>query len=73
MEYPLVVGSEYLWPGRFHERLHIPTRQYARIERGQVSTIGLEVSAKNTHSTRRTNITQPRGRISSFRCAAFAI
>lgn len=27
----LIVGSEYLWPGRFHERLHISTRQYARI------------------------------------------
>jgi len=30
---PLMVGSEYLWPGRFHERLHISTRQYARILR----------------------------------------
>ena len=29
MEDPLMVGSEYLWPGRFHERLHISTRQYA--------------------------------------------
>ena len=26
MEDPLMVGSEYLWPGRFHERLHISTR-----------------------------------------------
>ncbi|SMO96317.1 hypothetical protein SAMN06265380_1291 [Ruegeria faecimaris] len=26
MENPLMVGSEYLWPGRFHERLHISTR-----------------------------------------------
>lgn len=26
MEEPLMVGSEYLWPGRFHERLHISTR-----------------------------------------------
>jgi len=31
MEDELMVGSEYLWPGRFHERLHISTRQYARI------------------------------------------
>ncbi len=23
---PLMIGSEYLWPGRFHERLHISTR-----------------------------------------------
>ena len=25
MEDPMMIGSEYLWPGRFHERLHIPT------------------------------------------------
>ena len=31
---PIMVGSEYLWPGRFHARLHISTRQYARIVRG---------------------------------------
>lgn len=24
---PLMVGSEYLWPGRFHERLHISIRR----------------------------------------------
>ena len=24
MEDEVMVGSEYLWPGRFHERLHIP-------------------------------------------------
>ncbi len=28
MEDELMIGSEYLWPGRFHERLHISTRQY---------------------------------------------
>ena len=30
---PAMIGSEYLWPGRFHERLHISTRQYARLVR----------------------------------------
>ncbi len=25
MEGRLMVGSEYLWPSRFHERLHIST------------------------------------------------
>ena len=30
MEDPLMVGSGYLWPGRFFGRLHISTRQYAR-------------------------------------------
>ena len=27
MNEPLMIGSEYFWPGRFHERLHISTRQ----------------------------------------------
>ena len=55
---PLMVGSEYLWPGRFHERLHISTRQYARLVRDWVSSIGLEVTAYGTHSMRRTKVTQ---------------
>lgn len=33
MREPLMVGSESLWLDRFHERLHISTRQYARIVR----------------------------------------
>ena len=57
MEDPMMVGSEYLWPGRFHERLHISTRQYARIVRDWVSSIGLEVTAYGTHSMRRTEVT----------------
>jgi site-specific recombinase XerC len=58
MKDPLMVGSEFLWPGRFHERLHISTRQYARIVRDWVSSIGLEVTAYGTHSMRRTKVTQ---------------
>ena len=58
MEDPLMVGSEHLWPGRFHERLHISTRQYARIVRDWVSSIGLEVTTYGTHSMRRTKVTQ---------------
>ena len=58
MEDPLMVGSEFLWPGRFHERLHISTRQYARIVRDWVSSSGLEVTAYGTHSMRRTKVTQ---------------
>jgi len=58
MKDPLMVGSEYLWPGRFHERLHISTRQYARIVRNWVSSIGLEVSAYGNHSMRPTKVTQ---------------
>ncbi len=42
MEEPLMIGSEHLWPGRFHERLHISTRQYARLVREWVASIGLD-------------------------------
>jgi len=49
IEDPPMVGSEFLWPGRFQERLHISTRQYARIVRGWISSIGLEVTAYGTH------------------------
>ena len=58
MKDPPMVGSEFLWPGRFHERLHISTRQYARIVRDWVSSIGLEITAYGTHSMRRTKVTQ---------------
>jgi len=53
-----MIGSEYLWPGRFHERLHISTRQYARLVRDWVTSIGLEPSAYGTHSMRRTKVAQ---------------
>jgi integrase len=55
---PLMVGSEYLWPGRFHKPLHISTRQYARLVQGWVASIGLEPSAYGTHSMRRTKVSQ---------------
>ncbi|SHI31999.1 Phage integrase family protein [Palleronia salina] len=58
LEDPLMVGSEHLWPGRFHERLHISTRQYARLVREWVASIGLEPSAYGTHSMRRTEVAQ---------------
>ncbi len=58
MQDPLMVGAEYLWPSRFHERLHISTRQYARVVRGWVVSIGLKASAYGTHSMRRTKVTQ---------------
>ena len=53
-----MVGSEHLWPGRFHERWHISTRQYARLVRDWVTSIGLESSAYGTHSMRRTKVAQ---------------
>lgn len=58
MDDPQMIGSEHLWPGRFHERLHISTRQYARLVRGWVSSIDLEPSSYGTHSMRRTKVAQ---------------
>lgn len=55
---PLMSGHEYLWPGRFHDRRHISTRQYARILKEWVNSIGLEPSAYGTHSMRRTKVAQ---------------
>lgn len=58
LQEPIMIGSERLWPGRFHERLHISTRQYARLVRDWVTSIGLEPSAYGTHSMRRTKVAQ---------------
>ncbi|WP_068119423.1 tyrosine-type recombinase/integrase [Tropicimonas marinistellae] len=55
---PLMIGSEFLWPGRFHERLHVSTRQYARLVREWVQLIGLDPTSYGTHSMRRTKVAQ---------------
>ena len=55
---PLMVGSEFLWPGRFHKPLHISTRQYARLVRDWVKSISFEPSAYGPHSMRRTKVAQ---------------
>lgn len=55
---PLMSGHDFLWPGRFHDRPHISTRQYARMLKGWVNSIGLEPSAYGTHSMRRTKVAQ---------------
>ncbi len=54
----LLIGSMHLWPGRFHDRPLIFTRQYARLVRLWVQSIGLEPSAYGTHSMRRTKVAQ---------------
>lgn len=58
LEDAAMFGSRYLWPGRFHDRPHISTRQYARLVREWVSSIGLEPSSYGTHSMRRTKVAQ---------------
>ena len=44
MEDSLMVRSEYLRPGQFHERFHTSTRQYARSVRNWVPSIGIEMN-----------------------------
>lgn len=56
--HPLMSGHDFLWPGRFHDRPHISTRQYARMLKDWVNSIGLEPSAYGTHSMRRTKVAQ---------------
>ena len=58
IETPQMSGSEHLWPGRLHDRAHISTRQYARLAREWVTSIGLEPSAYGMHSIRRTKVAQ---------------
>ncbi|MBO6895455.1 MAG: tyrosine-type recombinase/integrase [Roseibium sp.] len=58
ISHPMMIGHEYLCPGRFHDRLHISTRQYARLLKHWVKSIGLEPSAYGTHSMRRTKVAQ---------------
>jgi integrase len=58
IRHPLMSGHEYLWPGRFHDRPHISTRQYARMLKDWVKSIGLQSSAYGTLSMRRTKVAQ---------------
>lgn len=55
---PEMIGLDFLWPGRIHGSPHLSTRQYARIVRGWVASLGLEPSACGTHSMCRTKVAQ---------------
>lgn len=50
----IIVGSKYLWPGRFHQQAHISTRQCALVERNRVTFLGLEATAYGTHYGKKT-------------------
>lgn len=56
--HPGMTGCDFLWPSRFHATDHISTRQYARLVKDWVASIGLEPSADGTHSLRRTKAAQ---------------
>ncbi|MFH5774541.1 tyrosine-type recombinase/integrase [Paracoccus sp. NGMCC 1.201697] len=55
---PEMIGLDYLWPSRLHHGPHLSTRQYARILREWVMSIGLEPSPYGTHLMRRTKVAQ---------------
>lgn len=46
------------WTGKFYDRLHISTRQYARLLKDWVKSTGLEPRAYGTHSMHRTKVAQ---------------
>jgi len=50
-------AEESLFPSRQSKSSHISTRQYARIVRGWVSSIGLDPASYGTHTMRRTKAT----------------
>lgn len=55
---PEMLGADFLWPSRFHDSPHLSTRQYARVLREWVTSIGLDPSSYGTHSMRRTKVAQ---------------
>ncbi|MEI4488999.1 tyrosine-type recombinase/integrase [Frigidibacter sp. MR17.14] len=66
---PAMAASDYLWPGRLHNRAHISTRQYALIVKGWVTSIGLEPWAYGTHTMRRTKVAQIYRKTGNLRAA----
>ena len=55
---PEMIGCQFMFPSRFHDRPHISTRQYGRLVREWVVSIGLEPSGYGTHSMRRTKVAE---------------
>ena len=53
-----IIGCQFMFPSRFHDRPHISTRQYGRLVRDWVVSIGLEPSGYGTHSMRRTKVAE---------------
>nr|WP_321249668.1 tyrosine-type recombinase/integrase [uncultured Ruegeria sp.] len=51
---PDMHGQQYLFPSRLRALPHLSTRQYARLVRDWVLSIGLDPSSYGTHSLRRT-------------------
>lgn len=50
--------GDYLFPSRKNSKDHITTRQYARLVKSWIASIGLNPATYGTHSLRRTKATQ---------------
>ncbi|UBM08416.1 tyrosine-type recombinase/integrase [Cupriavidus metallidurans] len=49
--------TDFLFPSRLHSASHLSTRQYSRMVRRWVASIGLDDTAYGTHTMRRTKVT----------------
>lgn len=61
--------SVYVFPSRLHDEHHISTRQYARVVRRWIRSIGLDPAAYGTHSLRRTKAAQIYKKTGNLRAA----
>jgi integrase len=57
IDYAKLSNNAFLFPSRVADSPHLSTRQYARIVRRWVASIGLDVVAYGTHTMRRTKAT----------------
>jgi integrase len=57
IDYAKLSNNAFLFPSRVGDSPHLSTRQYARIVRRWVASIGLDVVAYGTHTMRRTKAT----------------
>ena len=65
---PEMIGCRFMFPSRFHDRSHISTRQYGRLVRDWVTSIGLKPSGYTGH----TQCAEPKLRRFTARRATFA-
>tara|TARA_R110002110_G_scaffold321340_4_gene533961 strand:- start:2074 stop:2457 length:384 start_codon:yes stop_codon:yes gene_type:complete len=54
IEYAELRATDFLFPSRVKRADHLSTRQYARIVKSWIESIGLDPAAYGTHSLRRT-------------------
>ena len=70
---PEVFACQFMFPSRFHDRPHILTRQYGRLVRDWMTSIGLEPSVYGTHSLRRTKTAEIYHKRGTFALCSFCL